>query len=48
MPASAFSCIATSCKVTAPAAAKTGAIDVVGVNGKSKSKKGAADKFTYE
>jgi hypothetical protein len=48
LPASVLSCIATSCNVTAPAAAKTGAIDVIAVNGKSKSKKGTADRFTYE
>lgn len=48
VPGSVISCIATSCKVTAPAATKAATIDIEAVNGKSKSKKGTADKFTYE
>jgi hypothetical protein len=41
-------CISTSCKVTVPAASKAGQIDVIAVDGKSKSKKSSEDRYTYE
>ena len=38
----------TSCVAVAPPTLKPGAVDVVAAVGKKKSKKSAADRFTYE
>jgi hypothetical protein len=47
-PATGVNCTSTtSCTATAPAAAKTGAVDVIAAIGKAKSKKNPSDQFTY-
>ncbi len=47
-PAPAFCSSTTNCEVVAPGARKAGAVDVMVAVGKAKSKKGAADRFSYQ
>ena len=48
VPSVAFCSSTTSCEVVTPAAKKAGSADVLAAVGKAKSKKSAADRFSYQ